>query len=74
MFEGRRTRQVVLDLILKEPQGLRARVNAKCVECIYDEYQPGTWRAQVEKCTSSTCPLFPVRPRSRPGRLPADED
>jgi len=44
--------------------GLRARIDAKCCDCIYDPYQPGTWRKQVEKCTSPACPLFDVRPVS----------
>jgi hypothetical protein len=32
--------------------GLRARIDAKCCECIYDPSQAGTWRKQVENCTS----------------------
>jgi hypothetical protein len=44
---------------------LRAAINAKCKECIYDPISGrGTWRQQVEACTSRTCPLFPVRPKS----------
>lgn len=42
---------------------LRQAINAKCRECIYDPVAAGTWRAQVAECTSSTCPLFEVRPR-----------
>ena len=44
--------------------GLRGRINAFCISCIYDPYDEGTWRKQVEKCTASTCPLFDVRPVS----------
>jgi len=44
--------------------GLRARIDAKCCECIYDPYEAGTWRKQVENCTSLTCPLYDVRPVS----------
>lgn len=44
--------------------GLRGKINAKCTECIYDPYQPGTWRKQVENCTSPACPLYEVRPVS----------
>lgn len=51
-----------------EPQSrlsLRAAINAKCKECIYDPISGfGTWRQQVEACTSPTCPLYPVRPTS----------
>lgn len=44
---------------------LRKAVNAKCKECIHDPIcGGGTWRQQVEKCTSSNCPLYAVRPRS----------
>jgi hypothetical protein len=44
---------------------LRKAINDKCIECIYDPIGgPGTWRQQVEACTSKCCPLFPVRPLS----------
>lgn len=44
---------------------LRGAINAKCKECIYDPMGgAGTWREQVEACTSRTCPLYPVRPVS----------
>ena len=37
----------------------------KCKECIYDPLgSNGTWRKQVDNCTSYSCPLYPVRPRS----------
>lgn len=49
--------------LVRKP-GLRGRLDAKCCECIYDPYQEGTWRKQVENCTSPTCPLFDVRPKS----------
>ena len=43
---------------------LRKSINDKCKECIYDPIAGGgTWRQQVEKCTSPNCPLFEVRPR-----------
>lgn len=41
---------------------LRKAVNDKCKECIYDPTSPGTWRKQVEDCTSRLCPLHPERP------------
>ena len=47
--------------------GLRGKINAKCCECIYDPYASGTWREQVENCTSKACPLFTVRPMSKKG-------
>ncbi|KHF24516.1 hypothetical protein JV46_25490 [Solemya velum gill symbiont] len=42
--------------------GFRGRINAFCISCIYDPYSDGSWRKQVEKCTSINCPLFDVRP------------
>ena len=42
---------------------LRQAVDAKCKECIYDPNSgKGTWRKQVEDCTSRSCPLFHERP------------
>jgi hypothetical protein len=44
---------------------LRRAINEKCRECIYDPLSGGgTWRQQVEACTSRNCPLYPVRPKS----------
>ena len=40
---------------------LRRAINAKCRDCIYDNAEPGTWRAQVRACTIEDCPLWPVR-------------
>lgn len=38
-------------------------INEKCKDCIYDPACPGTWREQVEKCTSEgRCALWPYRP------------
>lgn len=38
-------------------------VERKCKECIYDPIGGnGTWRKQVENCTSYSCPLYEVRP------------
>ena len=45
----------------------RKAINAKCTECIYDPRSGlGNWRQQVEACTVRTCPLWPVRPVSKP--------
>lgn len=56
-------REKIIHKLASKP-GLRGKINAKCCECIYDPYQEGTWRFQVEKCTSTACPLFDVRPIS----------
>lgn len=42
---------------------LRKSIDAKCKECIYCPLQRGTWRQQVEACTSVSCPLHSVRPK-----------
>ena len=43
----------------------KSAVVAKCKECIYDPKSgAGTWRQQVEACTSYSCPLFDYRPKS----------
>ena len=41
---------------------LRAAINAKCRECVYDPAAPGTWREQVAQCSVIRCPLWPIRP------------
>ena len=63
-LNGRRDRDSILRTILKGHPGLRARINAKCCDCIYDPCSPGSWRAQVEGCSVNDCPLHPVRPRT----------
>jgi len=45
---------------------LRKAINDKCKECIYDKLGSGTWRQQVEACTSPSCALYLVRPVSKP--------
>ena len=43
---------------------MRKAINDMCKYCIYDETSTGTWRQQVEACTSPTCPLYSLRPVS----------
>ena len=40
-------------------------IDAKCCNCIYDEFADGTWRMQVEACELTDCALYPYRPKSR---------
>ena len=41
----------------------RLAIARMCRECIYDSSPGnGTWREQVEACTSPKCPLYIVRP------------
>jgi hypothetical protein len=41
---------------------LRSAINSMCKDCIYAPYDKGTWRQQVEECTSYNCSLYDVRP------------
>ena len=41
--------------------GLRGKIDAMCIVCVYDPYQPGTWRSQVARCTCMSCPLHADR-------------
>jgi hypothetical protein len=47
--------------------GLRAAIDAKCRDCIYDPVAPGTWREQVAQCSAIGCRLWPVRPEPSSG-------
>jgi hypothetical protein len=46
-------------------QSLRAPIDEKCRDCIYDPADPGGWRQQVDACSCTSCPLWKVRCRSR---------
>ena len=37
-------------------------LNEFCKSCIYDKAADGTWREQVESCTSQHCALWQHRP------------
>lgn len=50
--------------------GLRGKINAYCVSCIYDGQAPGNWKQQVTACTVTDCPLYSVRPVSEGGKGP----
>lgn len=52
---------------------LRGRIDAKCCECIYDPIGGGSWRFQVENCTSLTCPLYTVRAMTIKGEVRSKE-
>lgn len=42
---------------------LRRAINSFCRQCIYDEIGGrGSWRMQVQNCSSKKCPLYEVRP------------
>jgi hypothetical protein len=53
---------------------LRAAIDAKCKDCIYDPGSGnGGWREQVAGCCSSNCPLHSVRPLPVKATNPAAE-
>lgn len=68
-------RQQVIHRLMSKP-GLRGKIDAMCAYCIYDpDSGTGTWRQQVEACTSTACPLFPVRTSSESGTaVPRKQD
>jgi hypothetical protein len=42
---------------------LRTAIDAMCKNCLYDPGNGnGGWREQVQVCSSTNCPLHPVRP------------
>jgi hypothetical protein len=49
---------------LKNPKYRAQAIYSFCHECIYDPGAPGSWRKQVEECTSTGCPLYNFRPLS----------
>jgi len=53
---------------------LRSRINQKCRDCSYDEYDVGGWRQQVERCEVTNCALYPVRPTPRNTPTLAEND
>lgn len=55
---------------LRSKSGRAAAVNAMCCECIYDPDAAGcgSWRKQVEDCTSYNCPVYNFRPVTASGK------
>lgn len=37
----------------------------KCLDCIYDPTEDGTWRQQTQACEITDCALWQYRPKSR---------
>lgn len=59
---------------MKSRPGVRGKINAMCLSCIYDSATPGTWRQQTEGCTVKSCALYEIRPRSKAATVEAPED
>ena len=50
-------------------------IDAKCVECIFDPLEDGTWRQQVKACDIESCALHPYRPMPyKPRNQPVQPD
>jgi hypothetical protein len=49
---------------LASKPGLMGKIGAKCIECIYDPCQLGSWRSRVDNRISSTCAPFTDRAKS----------
>ncbi len=47
---------------MKKTRTRQEAIHAKCHKCCYDEYVPGTWRAQAEACSITDCSLYEHRP------------
>lgn len=45
--------------------GLRGKVDAYCIYCVYEQGNGGTWVQQVSECTVNHCPLYTVRKGAR---------
>lgn len=50
---------------LSSKPGLRARIDAFCVECKFNPDVAIPWRVQVEGCPIAGCPLHNVRLKNR---------
>lgn len=66
--------QLVAKLLSKP--GRAGAINAMCCMCIYDPVVTGngSWRKQVEDCTSKTCPLYKYRPCTTSGKSDDDNE
>lgn len=68
-------RQKIVTKLLSKP-GRAAAINAMCCMCIYDAEAMGcgSWRKQVEDCTSTNCPLYKFRPCTTGGKDKDEEE
>ena len=63
------------ETLRRKPESIRAAINAKCFDCIYDSEDggPGTWRRQIAACQIKTCALWPFRAKSSSTRVNPNE-
>lgn len=50
-----------LERARRNPASLRLAITAKCYECLGGEDAKNI-RREIRECTSTRCPLYPVRP------------
>ncbi len=55
--KGLPARKTPAEKAAENPTSMRAAINAKCEDCIYDPCDAGTWQEQVRNCTDTTCAL-----------------
>ena len=64
----------MISITATKRKSFRRAIDQMCRGCIADPFQPGTWRQQVEACTSLNCALYELRPmpikKSRPVTSP----
>jgi len=49
--------------------GLRWKINANCIDCVYDPIDSGSWRQQVEDCKHVICLIYKHRPTSKGAKI-----
>ena len=67
-MSARKNKDQIISRLLLKP-GIRPRVDAHCVQCIYDEQAVGSYKQQVWGCLVSQCIFYPVRLRPRGASL-----
>ena len=63
-MSARKDKDQIISRLLLKP-GIRPRVDAHCVQCIYDEQAIGTYKQQVWGCLVDQCVFHSVRLRPR---------
>ena len=67
-MSGRKDKDQIISRLWLTP-GIRPRVDANCVQCIYDEQAIGSYKQQVWGCSVKQCVFHPVRLRPRGASL-----
>lgn len=69
-MKARPSKSLIVTRLLRSP-GLRAAINAHCVQCIYDEHEKGSYKHQIACCSVIACALhsYRCRPRQSKGKI-----